>query len=129
MFLSPYKKFLMPFLWLSIFCNGYIWAQTKHTLSLQQTIDIARKNSPEAVLAKTKYRQSYWQYRYYKADYLPTLSADATLPDLNRSFSRITLPDGQDAFVYRSLSNSAVNLALNQKIGLTGGSIFASSGI
>ena len=54
---------------------------------------------------------------------------NATIPDLNRSIDKITLPDGSDAFVERKLINSSADLELRQNIGLTGGSIYMRSDI
>ena len=78
-------------------------------------------------MAKHRFRGSYWEYRTYKAGFLPTLTMNATLPDLNRSIDKITLPDGNDAFVERKLINSSGDLELRQNIAMTGGSIFMRS--
>lgn len=91
---------------------GFLLAQGVRELSLDQAISMAQKYSPDALVASAKLRGSYWQYKYYKADYLPWLTAEGTLPDMARSFSRVTQPDGRDSFVYRSLSNSSVNVSL-----------------
>lgn len=90
---------------------------------------MAQKNSPDALVAQTRFKNSYWQYRTYKADFYPMLSFDGTLPELNRSLSRITLPNGQDAFVSRSYIANTSSLSLSQKIGLTGGSVFVNTGL
>lgn len=102
-------------------------AQTPKKYTFEEIILIARQQSPPAVLARHRYRQSYWEYRTYKAEFLPTLRMQATLPDLNRSIERITQDDGSDAFKERSLVNSSATFELSQNIGLTGGSIFMSS--
>jgi outer membrane protein TolC len=107
----------------------FLQAQNTRVLSLEEAINTAQKFSPDALVASAKLRGSYWQYKYYKADYLPWLTAEGTLPDMNRSFSRITKPDGRDSFVYRSLSNSSVNLSLSQRIGPTGSQLFVNSGL
>ncbi len=97
--------------------------------TFDEIILIARQQSPPAVLARHRFRQSYWEFRTYKASLLPGLTMNATLPDLNRSIERITQDDGSDAFRERSLLNSSASLELSQNIGLTGGSIFLSSDI
>src|SRR6056297_795257 len=102
-------------------------AQEKHKYTFEEVILTARQQSPQAVLARHRFRGSYWEYRTYRAEFLPTLTMNTVIPDLNRSIERITLQDGTDAFVPRSLVNSSANLELNQNIGLTGGSIYMSS--
>ncbi len=98
-------------------------------ISLQDVISLATDNSLDAVKARHRYKGSYWQYRSYKAGYLPQLSLDATIPSLNRSISPVTLPDGSDVFINRSLANSSVNASLKQNIGITGGQLFLNSGL
>jgi outer membrane protein len=133
------KKILKFFLesgyyyrWLIIFIcliPSLVQAQKTYLLSLDEAIKMAENQSSDAILAKTKYRGSYWRYRYYQAAYLPSLSMAAILPSINRSFTQIVLPDGSEAFVPQSLSTSSINFYLNQQIGLTGGSIFLNSGL
>jgi len=103
--------------------------QPKKVYTLEEVIIIAKNNSLDAVRAKHKYKGSYWQYKSYKAGYLPQLSLDATIPSLNRTISPITLPDGSDIFVNRSLATSSANVSLSQNIGLTGGKLFLNSGV
>lgn len=98
-------------------------------LTLNEVIEIARERSPDALMARHRYRGRYWQYRTFRAGYLPNLRLDATIPNLNRSISPITLPDGSDIFIRRSLATSSANLSLNQTIGLTGGQLFVRSGL
>lgn len=97
------------------------------TLSLDEVLRIAKQQSPDAILAQHRFRGSYWQYRTYRAEFLPSLTLNATLPDFNRSISSITLPDGSDRFIERNTINSIANVALTQNVGLTGGQIFLNS--
>lgn len=98
-------------------------------LTLEQVISLAQSQSPDALNAKHRFKSSYWQYRTYTAGLLPALTFDGTLPNLNRSIDRITLPDGTDAFINRSLSNYSASMALTQNLKLTGGQIFLNSNI
>jgi outer membrane protein TolC len=97
------------------------------TLSLDEVLRIAKKQSPDAILAQHRFRGSYWQYRTYRAEFLPGLTLNATLPDFNRSISSITLPDGSDRFIERNTINSIASASLTQNVGLTGGQIFLNS--
>lgn len=97
--------------------------------SLEDVISMARESSPNALMARHRYRGSFWQYRSFRAGYLPNLRLDGTIPNLNRTIQAITLPDGSDIFVRRSLATSSGNLALSQTIFPTGGQLFVSSGL
>jgi outer membrane protein TolC len=97
--------------------------------TLDEVINLAREQSRAAILAKHRFRGSYWQYRTYKAKFLPGLTLSSTIPDMTRSIDRITLPDGSDAFVERKVANSTMDLSLTQNIAFTGGSIFMSSSL
>ncbi len=122
--------FFLSIVWLA---GADGWAQTSQEpsriLTLEEAIEIARDRSPNALMARHRYRNSYWQYRTFRAGYLPNLRLEATVPNLNRTISAITLPDGSDIFIRRSLATSSAELSLNQRIGLTGGQLFVSSGL
>lgn len=104
-------------------------AAERRFLSLEEVVEIAKRQSPDALMARHRYRGSYWQHRTFRASYLPNLRFDATIPNLNRTISPITLPDGSDIFVRRSLATSSGSLSLNQTIGPTGGRLFMRSGL
>ncbi len=101
----------------------------KRFFSLDDVIQMARESSPDALVARHRFRGSYWQFRSFQAGYLPNLRFDATIPNLNRTISPITLPDGSDIFIRRSLATSSGNLSLSQTIFPTGGQLFVSSGL
>ncbi|MCX6259194.1 MAG: TolC family protein, partial [Bacteroidia bacterium] len=50
-------------------------------------------------------------------------------PEYDRIISKITLPNGEDAFVARRLANSSAGLNINQNLGFSGGKIFVSSNL
>lgn len=111
-----------------VLSNSYGRENTIH-LTLDDVIHKAREESPDALASRHRYRGSYWQHRSYKAGYLPHITFDATLPNLNRSISAITMPDGDDAFMRRNLATYSSSLSISQTIGLTGGQIFINSGL
>ncbi len=104
-------------------------AQSVKRFTLDQVIHIAQKQSPDALMAKHRFRKSYWQYRTFKAAYMPALNLTATLPDINRSINAISAPDGTISYASQSVTNYSLGLSLNQKIGLTGGEIFVNTGL
>ncbi len=109
--------------------DGLYARENPRVFTLTDVVSMAREHSPDALVARHRFRGSYWQFRSYQAGYLPNLRLDATLPNLNRTISAITLPDGSDIFVRRSLATSSGNLALSQTIFPTGGQLFISSGL
>lgn len=99
----------------------------KRIFTLEEVIQLAREQSPQAIMARHSYRSSYWQYRTHKAEFLPNLTLQSTFPDFNRSINKYQREDGSYTFVEDYVNNTNLNLSLEQNIGLTGGSIFARS--
>jgi len=97
-------------------------------LTLTQVIDIAQKQSPDALAAMHRFRSSYWQYRNYKAGLMPMLTLNATMPSLSRSLEKITTQEG-DFFYERNVANYSSGLSLTKNIGLTGGQVFLNSSL
>ena len=105
-----------------------ISGQEKKYLSLQNVIEIAEEQSLDAFRNENMYLSSYWEYRYFKADRLPSLSLQATPLDYNRSMQKVyNYDENRDEFKPREDLSSELSLYLNQNVGLTGGQIFARS--
>ncbi len=118
---------MIPVIMVSLF---EVQAQQETTnLTLDDVIFIAKQQSPEALIAKHRFRRSYWEYRTFKANYLPLLRLDGTIPNFNRSIDKITQNDGSDIFRERQFSTTSLDLSLNQNIGFTGGELFLSTGL
>jgi len=111
--------------------TSYVQNNTDNTLyfSLNEVIRLAQEQSPDALIAKHRFRRSYWDYRSFKAGYLPNLTMDATLPNYNRTIDAITQADGTEEYRERQLARYSANVSLSQKIGLTGGEVFLNSGL
>ncbi len=103
-----------------------VQAQQVKRLTLSEVIELAEEQSPSALMAKHRFRASYWRHRSYKAEFLPSLSLRADLADYNRTYNEQYV-DGQYTFVERNTNTSALSLQLSQNIGLTGGRVFISS--
>ena len=90
-------------------------------LTLQEVIKIAEEQSPNALIAKHRFRSSYWQYRSFKAQYLPSLTMSGTTPDFSNGLDK--LYDSQtDQYIYRPKNTISTlgTLSLAQNIGPTG---------
>ncbi|MBW8326100.1 MAG: TolC family protein [Prolixibacteraceae bacterium] len=119
-------------LFLIIFCFGFFWQANAQkgdlSLSLNEVVTIASQKSLDAFRYKNMYLASYWEFRYYKADKLPSLSLSTTPLDFNHYRKReYNFQTNEEEYVLRDYFNSDVAVQLNQKIGLTGGSLFLSS--
>ncbi len=119
------------FLWVIVLAGFLnVSAQDIKSYTLNDVIKIAQDQSPDAEKAKHTFRYSYWSFRFFKAEYLPLLRLNASLPNFNRSFNEISsASDGSINYVFQTSSNYAVDFNLSQKIGLTGGDVFLSSGL
>lgn len=130
-------KLYRHFLYHSLVLIASVWvwpvaAQTPEQAvfySLSEVIRLAQERSPDAMIARHRFKRSYWEYRSFKAGYLPNLSVDATLPNFNRTIDAITQDDGSETYVERTLARYSANVSLTQKIGLTGGTVFLQSGL
>lgn len=103
--------------------------QPIRTLSLNEAIEIAKRQSPDALSAKNQFLTNFWEYRNFKANLLPKLSMQATIPQLTRDIEAVVQPDGSTAFRDISQMNSSANLELRQNLGLTGGQVYMRSGL
>jgi len=115
-----------------LFCSLNIFPQSAQdlalVLTLEKAIDVAGKQSPDALVARHSFRSQYWNYCYFKANYLPSLTFTST-PNFNHSINPITLPDGTSQYVQQNQLMTDANLLLSQNITLTGGTLFFQSGI
>ncbi len=118
-------KFLHLIL-LLLFFEVNISAQELKQLSLDDVITLSENQSPNALIAKHRFRSSYWEYRTFLAEYRPSLTLDGTLPDYSKRYQKYTDSAGVHYTRLNSLESS-LSLALSQNIGLTGGNLYLES--
>jgi outer membrane protein TolC len=96
-------------------------AQELKKLTFQEVITIAEEQSPNALMAKHRFRASYWQYRSYKAQYLPSLTLSGTTPDFSNGLDKV-YDYATNQYTYRTTNTISTlgTLALSQNIGPTG---------
>jgi len=129
-----YRLFLPLLL---LYLMSPLFSQNKVQFTLDKIIRIAKEQAPDAILARHRFRASYWQYRSFQAIYMPSLKFDATLPSIDRSIRKNALPeilpDSSVVFIDQySRNNSSFysgSLSLSQNIGVTGGNISLNSGL
>ena len=94
------------------------------TLTLESVIARAQQRSTSAALARNRFRASYWQFRTSAVAFQPTLTLQATTVDFGRTISKLSSPDGTEAFVPQSSSTSGFSLSMSKVIRTTGGEVF-----
>jgi outer membrane protein TolC len=103
-------------------------AQELKKLTLDEVINLSEEQSPLALMAKHRFRASYWLYRTFVAQYRPSLILTGTTPSYSTAYERVW-NSNTDTWDYKStntLSNLG-SLALSQNIGFTGGTIYLNS--
>jgi len=98
-------------------------------LSLAEAIEISKDQSPDALNAKQTFRKSYWEFRSFRASNLPSLGLTSVLPNITQNITPYMNPDGSQSYVSSKYISAQANLALTQKIGITGGSISVNSNL
>jgi len=98
-------------------------------LSLEDAIEIAKQQSPDAFNSKQNFRSSFWEFRSYRASNLPALSLTATVPSVQQILTPYLNPDGTQSYIRQQNLSASANLALTQTLGITGGTVYISSGL
>ena len=88
----------------------------------------ACQSSPDALAARHTFRSAYWDYRSFRADYLPSLTLTSG-PNLDRSINQITMEDGSVRFVEQNLLNTDLSLRVQQNVSWTGGTLSLESSL
>ncbi len=92
-------------------------------ITLDETVLTARARSVDAAVALNQLRTAYWSYRTYRADLLPEVTFNATLPSYRKSYSPYQLDDGSYTFVRNNFMQIDGEISVKQNIWLTGGSL------
>lgn len=105
-------------------------AQQKISLTLDEVINIASTQSIDAFRNKNMYLASYWEFRFYQAERLPSLSLAANPLDFNRyRRTEYNFETNADEYRLREYLNSDLTLSVNQNVALTGGQLFLRSNV
>ena len=107
---------------------SFAWTGDTLTLTLPQAIEMAKKQSPSARSARHTFLAQYWNFRYYRANYLPSLTLSSS-PYINNEINKITQGDGTSLFLSQSQFGGDLSLSINQNIPLTGGTFFIRSSV
>lgn len=113
-------------------CSGLfrVAAQQGETLALdlQRTVQLANDSSLSAFRTKNMYMASYWEFRTFRAQRLPSLTLYMTPMRYYRDFtSRYDSEQNIDIYRQQQSLYSYGNLAVQQNFDITGGTFFIDS--
>ncbi len=104
--------------------KGSGWAgESTRSLTLQETILLARTQSIDAAVALNELKTSYWEHRIFQANLLPEVNFRATLPYYNKSYNTYQQSDGSYTFVRSNSLKMAGSFSVDQSIWATGGTL------
>lgn len=102
---------------------------TTRLITLEEAIITARVQSVDAAVALNELKTSYWSYRTYRADLLPEMNFNATLPSYRKSYSAYQQEDGSYTFVRNNNLQMSGEVSIDQNIWLTGGKLSLNTSI
>ncbi|MCM1093999.1 MAG: TolC family protein [Lachnospiraceae bacterium] len=102
---------------------------TTRRITLEEAIITARVQSVDAAVALNELKTSYWSYRTYRADLLPEMNFNATLPSYRKSYSAYQQEDGSYTFVRNNNLQMSGEVSIDQNIWLTGGKLSLNTSI
>lgn len=97
-------------------------------LHLRDAIRMAQEQSPSAQSARNTFLMAYWNYRYFRANYLPSVTLSSA-PYINKEMNKITQSDGTVRFIRQDQFGADLSLKVNQNVSWTGGSLFLKSNL
>lgn len=110
-------------------CRGVAGAEADTlVLCLREAIAMAQAQSPSAQSARNTFLAAYWNYRYFRANYLPSVTLSSA-PYINKEMNRITQSDGTVRFIRQDQFGMDLTLNVNQNVSWTGGRLFLKSNL
>lgn len=118
------RSTIIAFAMLIISWDSSYAQKIKLRISLEEAIEIAKDQSPSALVTKHNFLASYWQFRAFRAQLLPSLNLSATLGNYNRSLVPLQNSEtGEINYVANNNLKNSLSLSIDQNIALTGGRI------
>ena len=116
------KLTFLPIIAALTLTSNIVSAQETKKLTFDEVIKLAEVQAPNALIAKHRFRSSYWSYKSFVAQYRPSLTLTGTTPDYSTAYTRVYV-NGQWQYVETNMLQNIGALSLSQNIGPTGGSI------
>jgi outer membrane protein len=96
-------------------------------ITLQQAIEMAQKQGPQARAAIAGRDAARQRDRAFNARLLPQLSLNGNVPQYSRAITGVPQPDGTTLYTPLTQTNGNLALSLQQQVPLTGGSLTVQS--
>jgi len=109
--------------------NDTLTNERERLITLNEAIALARTQSVDAAVALNELKTSYWEYRTFRADLLPEVNLNGTLPNYNKSYSRYQNSDGSYSFVRNNTLGLSGTLSIDQNLWFTGGKLSLASSL
>src|SRR6187402_2365221 len=114
-----------------LFClSGIIFGlHAQNVFTMDDVIHRAQSQSPAFKQTETRRENRYWQYQYYRTNYNPQIRLISNNAGslYNNSFTPVRQPDGSIEYLQLNQFNPGVNIALQQPISWTGGTLSVNS--
>jgi hypothetical protein len=109
---KEYEKDFFFYLLLALFTG--LRAQDTITVNLPEAIQRSVSISVDAVVARNQFKSSYWGYRTYKAELLPEVTLNTTLPYYSKSYNAFQNSDGTYTFVSNDYSKIDAGVSISK---------------
>lgn len=120
-------RFFLKVLFCVVLINS-IQGQQLNKISLEETLQLANKNSLDAFKAKRQYAIDYWKYKSFKAKFLPRVDLNLQPFTYNRSFvKRYDPTENIDVYRQQQSLNLFSEISISQNIMATGTKVFINS--
>lgn len=101
-----------------------LYANAQRSITLNDAISIAQQNSYDAQLARFSFMSSYWAYKSFRAELMPSVNLSGGI--MNFDHSRVEARDAEAGKINYVDNNSLVNsltLSVDQQISSLGGTL------
>lgn len=98
-------------------------------LSLDEAVTMARVRSVDAAVALDELRSAYWEWRTFKANQLPEISFEGTLPSYSKAYTSYMNDNGDYSFVGSHYLDASGKVSVSQQVRLTGATLSLNSSL
>ena len=102
-------------------------SQGQQSITLQQAIEMAQKQGPQARAAFAGREAARQRDRAFNDRLLPQLSLNGYVPQYSRAITGVIQPDGSTLYTPLTQTNGNLGLSLSQQVPLTGGTLYIQS--
>ena len=97
-------------------------------LTLPSAIQIAQRQSYDAMVARLSFMSRYWSYRSFRAELLPAVNLSGSLLQFDRSMVEArNFDDGRISYVENNSMSNSLSLSIDQNIAALGGKLSVQS--